>query len=57
MPAFNELTGYDVRKTVEDPFSPLSRCMNTGEAEVYLTDGTYIGPLSVLEEHGRDREA
>ncbi|MDD1713850.1 MAG: metallophosphoesterase [Methanoregulaceae archaeon] len=57
MPAFNELTGYDIRKTVQDPFSPLSRCMKTGEAEVYLTDGTYIGPLSVLEEHGRDREA
>lgn len=57
MPAFNELTGYDILKTVQDPFSPLSRCMKTGEAEVYLTDGTYIGPLSVLEEHGRDREA
>lgn len=57
MPAFNELTGYDIRKTVKDPFSPLSRCMKAGEADVYLPDGTYIGPLSVLEEHGRDREA
>lgn len=57
MPAFNELTGYDIMKTVQEPFSPLSRCMKTGEAEVYLPDGTYIGPLSVLEEHGRDREA
>jgi metallophosphoesterase superfamily enzyme len=56
MPAFNELTGYDVTRTARDPFSPLSRCMIAGEAEVYLPDGTFIGPLSVLEEHGSDRE-
>jgi metallophosphoesterase superfamily enzyme len=56
MPAFNELTGYDIMKTIGKPFSPLSRCIRTGEAEVYLPDGTFIGPLSVLEEHGPDQE-
>jgi metallophosphoesterase superfamily enzyme len=57
MPAFNELTGYDITKTAQEPFSPLSRCMRTGEAEVYLPDGTFVGPLSVLEEHGSDKES
>jgi metallophosphoesterase superfamily enzyme len=57
MPAFNELSGYDITRMVYDPFSPLSRCMKTGSAEVYLPDGTYIGPLSVLEEHGSARES
>lgn len=52
VPAFNELSGYDIAKTAKDPFSPLSRCMEKDEAEVYLTDGTYLGPLSVLEENG-----
>jgi metallophosphoesterase superfamily enzyme len=54
MPAFNELSGYDIRKIVKDPFSPLSRCMNTDTTEVFLTDGTYLGPVSSLEEDGRD---
>jgi metallophosphoesterase superfamily enzyme len=55
MPAFNELSGYDIARTVQEPFSPLSRCMRSGEAEVYLPDGTFLGPLSVLEEHGADQ--
>ena len=49
MPAFNEIAGYDILKIARDPFSPLSRCMRTGDAEIILADGTYIGPLSVLE--------
>ncbi len=54
VPAFNELSGYDLAKTMKDPFSPLSRCIRKDEAEVYLTDGTYLGPLPVLEEYGKD---
>ncbi len=56
MPAFNELSGYDLLRTVREPFSPLSRCMRTDLAEVFLPDGTFIGPLSALEEHGADQE-
>ena len=57
MPAFNELTGYDLLRTVEEPFSPLSRCMRAGEAEVLLPDGTFLGPLKSLEGYGPDQEA
>jgi putative SbcD/Mre11-related phosphoesterase len=56
MPAFNELSGYDLLRTIREPFSPLSRCMRTELAEVFLPDGTYIGPLSALEEYGADPE-
>ena len=49
MPAFNEIAGYDIFQIARNPFSPISRCMNTGEAEVILADGTYIGPLRSLE--------
>lgn len=48
MPAFNELAGYDISRIVKDPFSPLSRCMDAGSAEIILADGTYIGPFSAL---------
>lgn len=48
MPAFNELAGYDISRIVKDPFSPLSRCMDTLSAEIILADGTYIGPLRSL---------
>jgi hypothetical protein len=48
MPAFNELAGYDIRKIIKDPFSPLSRCMKAEETEIILADGTYIGPLSAI---------
>lgn len=54
IPAFNELTGYDIQKTVREPFSPLSRCMKKEEAEILLSDGTFIGPLSGLEEYEPD---
>jgi uncharacterized protein len=56
MPSFNELTGYDLQRTVREPFSPLSRCMNPGEAEVLLPDGTFLGPVKALEEYGPDQE-
>lgn len=49
IPSFNELSGYDLMKTVRDPFSPLSRCIDQEEAEVLLPDGTFLGPLRALE--------
>lgn len=57
MPSFNELTGYDLMRTVEKPFSPLSRCMIPGEAEVLLPDGTFLGPLKALEGYGPNQES
>ena len=57
MPSFNELTGYDLLRTVKEPFSPLSRCMSAGDAEVLLPDGTFLGPIKALEEHGTDQES
>ncbi len=51
MPAFNELSGFDVLKIAGSPTSPLSRCMNRESCEIYLADGTYIGPLSSVEEY------
>jgi len=52
IPALNELAGYDIIRTAKEPFSPLSRCMNTEQSEVFLADGTFIGPLGSLEDHG-----
>ncbi|MBP7120950.1 MAG: metallophosphoesterase [Methanolinea sp.] len=52
IPALNELAGYDILQTAKEPFSPLSRCMNARESEVFLADGTFIGSLLSLEEHG-----
>ncbi|MDD1705604.1 MAG: metallophosphoesterase [Methanoregulaceae archaeon] len=57
MPSFNELTGYDLLRTVKEPFSPLSRCIKAGEAEVLLPDGTFLGPLQALEGYGADQES
>jgi metallophosphoesterase superfamily enzyme len=50
MPAFNELTGYDLTKMRESTLGPLSRCMDFPNAEVFLTDGTYLGLLGCLGE-------
>lgn len=50
MPAFNELTGYDLTKMRESTLGPLSRCMDFVNAEVFLTDGTYLGLLGFLGE-------
>lgn len=54
VPAFNELAGYDIAKILNDPFSPVSRCMNAENAEIILADGTYLGPLSSLEQDDND---
>jgi metallophosphoesterase superfamily enzyme len=54
IPAFNELAGYDILKIARDPFSPLSRCMKKETAEIILSDGTYIGPLSLVEKDDAD---
>jgi uncharacterized protein len=51
MPAFNELSGFDVLKIAGSPTSPLSRCMKRESCEIFLSDGTYIGPLSSVEEY------
>jgi metallophosphoesterase superfamily enzyme len=49
MPAFNEYSGYDIRKIADAPFSPLSRCMDRESAEIFLADGTFVGPISAVE--------
>jgi hypothetical protein len=54
MPSFNEIAGYDVLQIIKKPFSPLSRCMKTEEAEIILADGTYIGPVSSLQSDESD---
>lgn len=53
MPAFNELSGFDITKIVGDPSSPVSRALVRDEAEVFLADGTYLCPYCSLEEHDR----
>ena len=54
VPAFNEIAGYDVSRIVNDPFSPISRCMNAKDAEIILADGTYMGLLRVIESDESD---
>ncbi|MDD1661080.1 MAG: metallophosphoesterase [Methanomicrobiales archaeon] len=50
MPAFNEFTGFDITRIQESGLGPLSRCMDFPDAEVFLTDGTYLGLLGSLGE-------
>jgi metallophosphoesterase superfamily enzyme len=50
MPAFNEFTGFDITRLRESSLGPLSRCMDFANAEVFLTDGTYLGLLGCLGE-------
>jgi len=50
MPAFNEFTGFDLTRMKESNLGPLSRCMDFVRAEVFLTDGTYLGLLGSLGE-------
>ena len=57
IPALNELAGYDIMRTVREPFSPLSRCIKAEQSEVFLADGTFLGPLSSLEDHGDTPDA
>jgi metallophosphoesterase superfamily enzyme len=49
MPAFNECAGFDILRIVNYPFSPLSRSIQRDSAEVFLCDGTFVGPVSLLE--------
>jgi len=56
IPSFNELTGYDVTRTMKEPFSPLSRCSSRESSEVLLPDGTFLGPLRALEGYEPDQE-
>lgn len=51
VPAFNELSGYEIRKTFKSPFSPLSRAIVTQTAECLLSDGTYCGDLLSLMQY------
>jgi metallophosphoesterase superfamily enzyme len=48
VPAFNELAGFDVRKIVADPSSPVTRCLRKETVEVLLADGTLLGPIGAL---------
>ncbi|HVN65761.1 MAG TPA: metallophosphoesterase [Methanomicrobiales archaeon] len=48
MPAFNEFTGFDLTGMKESGLGPLSKCMDFPNAEVFLTDGTYLGLLGSL---------
>jgi len=50
MPAFNEIAGFDVLRILNHPFSPLSRALRKETAELFLTDGTYLGYARQLEE-------
>lgn len=54
VPAFNEVAGYDLTRIVNDPFSPVSRCMKKDSCEIILADGTYIGPLRGIENNESD---
>lgn len=50
MPAFNECAGFDVLQIIQHPFSPVSRAILAKSAEIFLPDGTCIGPISSLQE-------
>lgn len=54
VPAFNEIAGYDISRIVNNPFSPISRCMKKDSAEIILADGTYIGPLPGIKSDESD---
>ena len=49
VPAFNEIAGYDIRDILKKPFAPLSKFLKKDGAEIILADGTYMGPLSILD--------
>ncbi len=55
MPSINEFAGFDVQRLKKTSLGPMARCMRMEEAEVYLTDGTYLGPLRTLQS-GSDPE-
>ncbi len=49
MPAFNECAGFDVVRILRHPFSPLSRALRQETVEIFLADGTYLGPVRMTE--------
>lgn len=54
VPAFNEIAGYDIRDILRKPFAPLSKHLKKDGAEIILADGTFIGPLSMLDSDDAD---
>lgn len=57
VPAFFELAGgIDVRELKSSRLGPLSRCINTSDAEVFLSDGTYINTLGNLIDEGEEKK-
>ena len=57
VPAFFELAGgIDVRELKSSRLGPLSRCIRTSDAEVFLSDGTYINTLGNLMDEGETKK-
>jgi metallophosphoesterase superfamily enzyme len=54
IPAFNEISGYDICQIFKKPFSPVSRFMKKEESEIILADGTYLGPFMSLQSDETD---
>lgn len=58
VPAFCELCGgVDVRELPGCGLGPLSRCISVEDAEVFLSDGTYIDTLEALKREADTRTA
>lgn len=56
VPAFCELCGgLDIRELPGCGLSPLSRCIVVKDAEVFLSDGTYIDTLGALKDEADTR--
>jgi putative SbcD/Mre11-related phosphoesterase len=49
VPSFNELSGFDLLELKKSSLGPISRCTNMDDAEVYLTDGTFVGTVATIE--------
>ncbi len=48
MPSCNELAGYDLVEALKRPISPISRAIDKESAEIILPDGSFLGPVSIL---------
>jgi len=49
VPSFNELSGFDLLRLKDSNLGPLTKCVNLNDAEVYLTDGTFVGTVEAIE--------
>jgi putative SbcD/Mre11-related phosphoesterase len=49
VPSFNELSGFDLLQLKNSSLGPLTKCMKLDDAEVYLTDGTFVGTVAAIE--------